>query len=264
MTDKDEFNAAANIMIPIENPEDEPDDMTSSAQPIITVQLSDPLIFQTYILRVVVTTLIARNPKYDTKVVPWDYRAGAKGKTIDIVVAQVMTRSGSHPILYFNSIPMADELDGATFHTVEIMQAVRVSEEEEPDDTKLYSAAKLAASEMLKYVYQPKSGLRPKSNGIVEPIQLKHQRGTNILGYELASGRFHQGKSNTVFVPEKPLIPDQAGDDHIIEGIGNLFVAMAGEEEEINLNKLTIRDTEPGEILQNWTISSSIFQPESR
>ncbi|KAG5614982.1 hypothetical protein H5410_014806 [Solanum commersonii] len=138
---------------------DEPDAMTSSAQPIITVQLSDPLIVQTYILRVVVTTLIARNPNYDTKAVPWDYR-------------EEFTIHGelSHPILSVNSISMADELDRATFHTVEIMQAVRVGEEEEPDDTKLYSATKMAASEMLKYGYQPKSGLGPKSNGIVEPI----------------------------------------------------------------------------------------------
>ncbi|KAG5571547.1 hypothetical protein H5410_061313 [Solanum commersonii] len=62
---------------------------------------------------------------------------------------------------------------------------------------------------------------------------------------------------------KKALIPDQLGDDHIVEGIGNLFVAMAGEEEEINLSKLTIRDAEHREILQNWTISPSLFQPKS-
>ncbi|KAG5590476.1 hypothetical protein H5410_040990 [Solanum commersonii] len=74
----------------------------------------------------------------------------------------------------------------------------------------------MVSSEMLKYEYQPKSGLGPKSNGIVEPIQLKQQT----------------------------LIPDQAGVDDIVEGIGNFFVAMAGEEEEINLSKLIIRDAE--------------------
>ncbi|KAG5610177.1 hypothetical protein H5410_021458 [Solanum commersonii] len=95
----------------------------------------------------------------------------------------------------------------------------------------------------------PKSGLGPKSNGIVAPIQLKHQRGTNRLGYESATGRVHQGQSNTVFVPKRSF--DQAGDDHIVEGIGNLFVAMAGEEEEINLSKLTVRDAKPREILNN-------------
>ncbi|KAG5576045.1 hypothetical protein H5410_056179 [Solanum commersonii] len=39
------------------------------------------------------------------------------------------------------------------------------------------------------------SGLGPKSNGIVEPIQLKHQRGTNEFGYEPASKKDHQGKN---------------------------------------------------------------------
>ncbi|KAH0672673.1 hypothetical protein KY284_023760 [Solanum tuberosum] len=110
---------------------------------------------------------------------------------------------------------------------------------------------------------KPKSGLGPKSNGIVEPIQLKHQRGTNGLGYEPALGRVHQGASDTIFVPERALILDQAGIDNIVEGLGNMFVAMAGEEEEINLSKLTILVAELGEILQNWTINPSLFQSES-
>ncbi|KAG5630416.1 hypothetical protein H5410_002133 [Solanum commersonii] len=97
--------------------------------------------------------------------------------------------------------------------------------------------------------YQPKSGLGPKFNGIVKPMQPKHQRGTNGLRYEPTLGRFHQGASDTIFVPEQALIPDQAGVDKIIEGIGNLFVAMVGEKEEISLSKLTIHDAEPGEIL---------------
>ncbi|XP_015169313.1 uncharacterized protein [Solanum tuberosum] len=73
---------------------DEADAMTSSAQPVITVQLREPLTVQTYLPRVVVTTLIAKKPEYDTKAVPWDYRADAKGKMIDTAVAQGMTRSG--------------------------------------------------------------------------------------------------------------------------------------------------------------------------
>ncbi|KAG5616507.1 hypothetical protein H5410_016331 [Solanum commersonii] len=105
-------------------------------------------------------------PEYDTKAVPWEYRA------------------------------IIDELDGATFHTLEIMQAIRVNEGVEPEDTKLSSAVKMVASEMLK--------------------------------------------RNS-----------------------DLFVAMVGEEEGINLNKLTIRNAELREILQNWTTSSSLFQPES-
>ncbi|KAH0698508.1 hypothetical protein KY284_012723 [Solanum tuberosum] len=74
----------------------------------------------------------------------------------------------------------------------------------------------MVAPEMLKYGYQPKSGLGPKSNGIDEPIQLKHQRGTNRLGYEPALERVHQGESDTIFVPEQALIPDQVGIDDIV------------------------------------------------
>ncbi|KAG5606424.1 hypothetical protein H5410_027916, partial [Solanum commersonii] len=132
----------------------------------------------------------------------------------------------SHPIHSFNSIPVPDELDGATVQTLEIMQAVRVNEEAEADGTKLSNTAKMVTSEMLKYGYKLKSGLVPKSNGIVEPIQLKHQIGTNELAYELASGRDHHGSSKTIFVLEQSLIPNQASDDDIVEGIGNLFVAM--------------------------------------
>ncbi|KAG5581202.1 hypothetical protein H5410_051829 [Solanum commersonii] len=197
----------------------EPDAMTSSAQPVITVQLREPLIVQTYLPRVV-------------------------GRTAVTIHGEL-----SHPILSVNYIPVADELDGATFQTLETMQAIRVGEELETGNTKLSSAAKMVASEILKYGYQPKNGLGPKSNGIVEPIQLKHQRGTNGLRYEPASGRDCHRSSDTIFVPEQALIPDQDGVDDIVKGIGNLFVAMAGEEEKISLNKLTICDAEPGEIL---------------
>ncbi|KAG5571605.1 hypothetical protein H5410_061371 [Solanum commersonii] len=185
---------------------DEPDAMTSSVQTVITIQLREPLTVQTYLPRVVVTTLIAKKPEYDTK-------------------AELR-----HPILSVNSIPVANELDRATFHTLEIMQAIRVGEEAEICNTKLSSAAKMVASEMLKYGYQLKNGLGPKSNGIVKPIQLKHQRGTNRLGYEPASGRDRHGSSDTIFVPEQALIPDQIGIDDIVEGIGSPFVAMAGEK----------------------------------
>ncbi|KAG5631521.1 hypothetical protein H5410_003238 [Solanum commersonii] len=145
----------------------------------------EPLTVQTYLPRVVVTTLVAKRLEYDTKAVPWDYRA------------------------------ITNELDGAAFHTLEIMQAIRVNEGAEPEDTKLSSAAKMVASEMLKYGYQPKNGLGPKSDGIVEPIHLKHQRGTNGLGYEPASGRDRHGSNDIIFVPEQSSIPDQASIDDI-------------------------------------------------
>lgn len=67
---------------------DEVDVMISSVQPIIVVQLREPLIVRTYLPRVVVTTLITGNFEYDTKAVPWDYQEGTKGKMIDTVVAQ--------------------------------------------------------------------------------------------------------------------------------------------------------------------------------
>ncbi|KAG5614710.1 hypothetical protein H5410_014534 [Solanum commersonii] len=185
---------------------DEADDMTSLAQPVITVQLREPLTVQTYLPRVVVTALIVRKSEYDTKAV-----------TIHGELC--------HPIHSANSIPVTNEFDGDTFHTFEIIQVVRLNEEAKPEDTKLSSTVKMVASEMLKYRYQSKSGLEPKSNGI--------------------------GASDTIFVPKKTLIPDQAGDDDIIKGVGNLLMAMDDEEEEINLNKLTIRDAEPREILQN-------------
>ncbi|PHT36176.1 hypothetical protein CQW23_23876 [Capsicum baccatum] len=52
----------------------------------------------------------------------------------------------------------------------------------------MMKAAKMVTSEMLKYGYQPKIGLGPRADGILWPIQLKHQRGTIGLGYEPISG----------------------------------------------------------------------------
>ncbi|XP_055803488.1 uncharacterized protein LOC129872554 [Solanum dulcamara] len=158
----------------------------------------------------------------------------------------------NHPIYSVNFIPVTEELDGAAFHTLEIMQAVRVDEKLESVGVKLSGAAKMVAAEMLKYGYHLKTGLGPRANGIVEPIQLKHQKGTTGLGYGSTSGQVHnRGSIKTMFVPEQVPILDHASDDDIVEGIGNLFVAMIGEEEEIDLRKLSIRDSKPGESLQN-------------
>ncbi|PHT45291.1 hypothetical protein CQW23_14449 [Capsicum baccatum] len=88
----------------------------------------------------------------------------------------------------------------------------------------------MVASEMLKYGYHPQIGLGPKTNGIIKPIQLKHQRAQ---------------------VP----VSEQVVDDDIIKGIGTLYVAMIQGEPEMDFKKLTIHDAEPGKVLQNWTIS---------
>ncbi|XP_060216873.1 uncharacterized protein LOC132644302 [Lycium barbarum] len=168
-----------------------------------------------------------------------------------------------HPVYSERSILIIEEmgeLDGATFHAVEIMQEVRIDEMAGSNEMKMSSAAKMVASEMLKYGYQPKFGLGPKSNGIIEPIQLKQQKGTFGLGHDPTFGETSGTKG--IFVPEK--IPVQGQmivpevDEDIIEGMENLFVTMNEEyygETEADAETPTIRDAEPGEILQNWTVS---------
>lgn len=69
------------------------DAMISTMQSVSTDQLREPLTVQTYLLRVVVHTLISRKDEYDTKTDPWDYQTGIKGKIIDTVMAQGTTRS---------------------------------------------------------------------------------------------------------------------------------------------------------------------------
>ncbi|KAF3645897.1 hypothetical protein FXO37_20738 [Capsicum annuum] len=116
---------------------------------------------------------------------------------------------------------------------------------------------------MLKYGYQPKTGLVPRANGIVKPIQLKQQKGVTRLGYEPISGvACNKGFRITIFVPAQVLVSEQTDDEDITEGIGNLFVAMIKEESDIAFKKLTIRDAKPGEALQNWTISPSLIRQE--
>ncbi|KAK4713618.1 hypothetical protein R3W88_019525 [Solanum pinnatisectum] len=84
---------------------------------------------------------------------PWVHMARAVPSTLHQCVKFEWGRTEvtihgelSHPILSVNSIPVTDELDGATFHTLEIMQVVRVNEKAKPDDTKLSSAEKMVAS----------------------------------------------------------------------------------------------------------------------
>ncbi|KAM3323717.1 hypothetical protein P3S67_004868 [Capsicum chacoense] len=126
------------------------------------------------------------------------------------------------------------------------------------------SAEKIVALEMLKYGYQPKTGLGSRDDGIVEPIQLKYQRGSTGLGYEpISRGAYSEGFRVTVFVPDQVPISGQTVDEDIIEGIGNLFVAMIKGELEIDFKKLTIRDAKPGEVLQNQTISPFLFRQKS-
>ncbi|KAM3379098.1 hypothetical protein P3S68_011511 [Capsicum galapagoense] len=144
------------------------------------------------------------------------------------------------------------------------MQAAKINEEVMPAEAKMLNVEKMVASKMLKYGYQPKTGLIPRANGIVEPIQLKQQKGTIGLGYEPISGvACSKGFGITIFVLAQVLVSEQIDDEDITEGIGNLFVAVIEEESKIAFKKLIIRDAEPGETLQNWTTNLSLFRQES-
>ncbi|KAF3673106.1 hypothetical protein FXO37_07157 [Capsicum annuum] len=124
----------------------------------------------------------------------------------------------------------------------------------------MMSAENMVASKMLKHKYQPKTGLGPRADGIVEPIQLKHQRGTTGLGYEPIVGRAcSKGFGVTIFVPAQVPVSGQIVDEYIKERIGNLFVAAIEGKPKIDFKKLTIRDAELGKVLQNSTISPSLF-----
>ncbi|MCD7446270.1 hypothetical protein HAX54_050991, partial [Datura stramonium] len=110
---------------------------------------------------------------------------------------------------------------------------------------------------MLKYEYQPKTRLGVKSDGIIEPIQLKHQNNTFGLGYEPTLGRAHNMQfEKKAFVPKQVLTSGLEivlePDECIMEGIVNLFIAMAEEdyrEEEVDLKMHTIRGIELGDVL---------------
>ncbi|MCE3216252.1 hypothetical protein HAX54_005742 [Datura stramonium] len=140
-----------------------------------------------------------------------------------------------------------------------IMQAVKVREKKESDDVKISKTAKMVASEMLKYRYQPKIRLGVKSDGIIEPIQLKHQNNTFGLGYESTLGKLHNMHlEKKVFMREQDLVvgPEivPEPDECIIEEMYNMFIEMTEEEygkNEVDLKIPTIHDAEPGEVLQN-------------
>lgn len=171
----------------------------------------------------------------------------------------------SHPISSASSVPVEDrvkELDGATFHTLEIMQATKVGEKMESDVPKMSRAAKIVASEMLKYGDQPKEGLGPNINGNIKTIQLKHQKGTIGLGYDPTMRGVHS-EGTIVFMPEKFSKPDQVVEEDLTEGMKHLFVAMVGGDQEKGFKMLTIHDAKPGEVTQNWTTGPTLFRRES-
>ncbi|MCD7472894.1 hypothetical protein HAX54_014309, partial [Datura stramonium] len=95
----------------------------------------------------------------------------------------------SHPVYSATTSPIIEELNGAVFHVVEIMQTAKVRGKMESNGVKISKIAKMVASEKLKYNYQPKTRLKVKSDGIIESIQLKHQNNTFGLGYEPTVGR---------------------------------------------------------------------------
>ncbi|MCD7454717.1 hypothetical protein HAX54_025780 [Datura stramonium] len=121
----------------------------------------------------------------------------------------------------------------------------------------------LAAVERKK----PKIGLGVKSDGIVEPFQLRQQNNTFGIRYEPTLGKLHNMQSEKkVFMQEQVLVvgPEivPEPDECIIEGIENLFIAMTEEDygnNEVDLRMPTIHNAEPGEVLQNWTIHPSCF-----
>ncbi|KAM3304064.1 hypothetical protein P3S67_015096 [Capsicum chacoense] len=144
------------------------------------------------------------------------------------------------------------------------MQAAKINDKVMPAEAKMSNAKKMVSSEMLKYGYQHKTGIGPRADGIVDPIQLKQQKGATGLGYEPISGvACREGFRITVFMLSQVAVSDQAVDEDIIEGIGTLFVAVIEDGSKIDFKKLTIRDAEPGEVLQNWTIVPSLFRQES-
>ncbi|KAM3323534.1 hypothetical protein P3S67_004685 [Capsicum chacoense] len=89
------------------------------------------------------------------------------------------------------------------------MKATRINEKAIPAEAKMSNTKKMIASEMLKYGYQSKTGLGPRADGIVEPIQLKQQKGTIGLGYEPIFGvAYSKGFGMTVFVPTQVLVSE--------------------------------------------------------
>ncbi|MCE0481100.1 hypothetical protein HAX54_038511 [Datura stramonium] len=244
---------------------------TSSVAPFITVQLRTPLTIQTYQPRFVLTTIISKKLDYNSKAVPWDYQEEAKTKIINTAIVHGMTRELSHPVYSSTTSPIIEELDGATFHVVEIMKVVKVRERKEFDEVKISKTTKMVASEMLKYGYQPKTGLGVKSDGIVEPIQLKHLNNTFGFGYAPILGKLcNMQLEKKVFLQEQVLVTGleivPKSDECIIEEMENIFIAMTEEDygkNEVDLRMPTIRDAEPREVLQNWTTRPSLFLHES-
>ncbi|MCD9646239.1 hypothetical protein HAX54_035928, partial [Datura stramonium] len=65
----------------------------------------------------------------------------------------------SHSVYSTTTSPIIEELNGATFHAIEIMQVVKVREKIESNELKMSKIAKMVATETVKYGYQPKNRL---------------------------------------------------------------------------------------------------------
>lgn len=65
---------------------------TSLDTPVITILLKAPLTMQTYQPGTVITILVKNEPYYDTRSMPWNYQTETKGRMIETVADQGLTR----------------------------------------------------------------------------------------------------------------------------------------------------------------------------
>ncbi|XP_069146122.1 uncharacterized protein [Solanum lycopersicum] len=159
---------------------------------------------------------------------PFIHMAGAVPSTLhqamkllwrneELVIHRERSHSGKQ-------VPILDETpQSSDFYTVELVNA---TDEGLSPQTSMRAVYRMIATVMLQSGFEPGSGLERNAQGIIEPVSV------------LATG--------SKYVREHAE-PEENG-----EGICDLFMKInAVIEEEVNL--VGIRDTEPGEMLQNWT-----------
>ncbi|PHT38404.1 hypothetical protein CQW23_21977 [Capsicum baccatum] len=148
---------------------------------------------------------------------------------------------------------------------------------------KLPQTLMMVALEILKKGFVPGQGLGVNLDEILDPIQLSGQKSTFGLGYEPTpeevSSANLKGKSDIILPKIVPLlnqlfykafvaqVTEKDAEEDLMEGVMNLFITE--EEAECNviledcIETLTIWDTEPRDISNNWTCTPSPILWES-
>ena len=163
-------------------------------------------------------------------------------------------------------MPVLDETpQSSDFYTVELVNA---TDESLASQTPMSSVYRMIATVMLQSGFEPSFGLGRNAQGIIEPIPVLATGSKYGLGYiptdDDAKMKRKKDQELTKLIPhlyQSFPVREYAEPEDCGKGVCDLFKEINAII-EWEVEPASIRDAEPGEMLQNWT-STPILMPRT-